>query len=133
MKGLAFSPMIEYAIGHGPKSPVFIPRTLAAEAIQEPFVEWRGTTAALAKTEEQFERFRFPPSDDHPGIRMVWNENGSQPGSWGHGYGWLEALRNPRIEMVVGVTNRTEAQIVGGKVAAQVAASNLGGSSDDGG
>ncbi len=101
--GVAMNPMIEYAIGKGPTSPVFIPRTLAAEAIQEPFVEWRGTTAALAKTEEQFERFRFPPSDDHPGIRMVWNENGSQPGSWGHGYGWLEALRNPRIEMVVGV------------------------------
>jgi trimethylamine-N-oxide reductase (cytochrome c) len=34
---------------------------------------------------------------------MVWNENGSQPGSWGHGWNWLEALQNPRIEFVVGV------------------------------
>ena len=34
---------------------------------------------------------------------MVWNENGSQPGSWGHGWKWLEALRNERIECVVGI------------------------------
>lgn len=101
--GLVMSPMIEYAIGHGPKSPVFIPRTLAAEAIQCPSVEWRGTTAALAKTEDQFNHYRYPPNDDHPGIRMVWNENGSQPGSWGNGWNWLEALRNPRIEFVVSV------------------------------
>lgn len=101
--GLAMNPMIEYAIGKGPKSPVFVPRTLAAEAIQCPLVEWRSTTAALAKTEDQFNHYRFPPNDDHPGIRMVWNENGSQPGSWGHGWNWLEALRNPRIDFVVGV------------------------------
>ena len=103
MKGLALSPMIEYAIGKGPKSPVFIPRTLAAEAIQCKKVEWRSTTAALAKTEDQFNHYRFPPTDDHPGIRMVWNENGSQPGSWGHGWNWLDALQNPKVEFVVGV------------------------------
>jgi len=102
-KGVAMNPMIEYAIGKGPKSPVFVPRTLAAEAIQCPSVEWKSTTSALAKTEDQFNSYRFPPRDDHPGIRMVWNENGSQPGSWGHGWNWLEALRNPRIELVVGI------------------------------
>jgi trimethylamine-N-oxide reductase (cytochrome c) len=102
-RGIALNWMIEYAIGKGPKSPVFVPRTLAAEAIQCPPIEWRSTTAALAKTEDQFNRYRFPPNDDHPGIRMVWNENGSQPGSWGHGWNWLEALRNPRIEFVLGV------------------------------
>jgi len=101
--GIALSPMIEYAIGKGPKSPVFIPRTLATEAIMCPRVEWRGTTAALAKTEDQFKHYRFPPSDDHPGIRMVWNENGSQPGSWGFGYQWLEALQNPKVDFVVGI------------------------------
>ncbi|MDP6623640.1 MAG: molybdopterin-dependent oxidoreductase [Alphaproteobacteria bacterium] len=101
--GVAMNPMIEYAIGKGPMSPVFIPRTLATEAIQNPSIKWRGTSAALAKTDDQFTQYRFPPGDDHPGIRMVWNENGSQPGSWGHGWNWLEALRNPKIEMVVGV------------------------------
>ena len=102
-KGVAMNPMIEYAIGKGPISPIFVPRTLAAEAIQCSSVEWRGTTAALAKTEDQFEQYHFPPDSDHPGIRMVWNENGSQPGSWGHGWDWLEALQNPKIEFVVGV------------------------------
>ena len=51
-------------------------------------IAWRSTTAALAKTEDQFNSYRFPPSDDHPGIRMVWNENGSQPGSWGFGWNY---------------------------------------------
>jgi trimethylamine-N-oxide reductase (cytochrome c) len=101
--GLALNPMIEYAIGRGPKSPVFIPRTLATEAILYPSIEWRGTSAALAKTEDQFNHYRFPPTDNHPGIRMVWNENGSQPGSWGYGWKWLDALRSPQIEFVVGI------------------------------
>ena len=101
--GIALNPMIEYAIGKGPKSPVFIPRTLATEAIVLPSIEWRGTSAALAKTEDQFNHYRFPPSDQHPGIRMVWNENGSQPGSWGYGLKWLEALQNPKIDFVVGI------------------------------
>jgi trimethylamine-N-oxide reductase (cytochrome c) len=102
-RGLALNPMIEYAIGKAPKSPVFVPRTLAAEAIHCEQVSWRSTTSALARTEEQFRTYRFPPRPDHPGIRMVWNENGSQPGSWGHGWSWLEALRHPRIELVVGI------------------------------
>lgn len=101
--GIAMNWMIEYAIGHGPISPVFIPRTLAAEAILDGQVNWNGTTAALAKTEDQFKKYRFPPDENHPGIRMVWNENGSQPGSWGHGWKWLEALRSPQIEFVVGI------------------------------
>ncbi len=101
--GVAMNPMIEYAIGKGPTSTLFVPRTLAAEAIQCPSIEWRSTAAALAKTKEQFDSYRYPPSDDHPGIRMVWNENGSQPGSWGHGWSWLEALQNPKIEFVLGI------------------------------
>ncbi len=102
-KGLALNPMIEYAIGKGPVSPVFVPRTLAAEAILNNTVEWKSTTSALAKTEDQFTSYRFPPRPDHPGIRMVWNENGSQPGSWGHGWNWLNALCDPKIECVVGI------------------------------
>jgi molybdopterin guanine dinucleotide-containing S/N-oxide reductase-like protein len=102
-KGMALSSMLEYALGKAPKSNVFVPRTLVTEAIKSGSVEWRGTTAALAKTEDQFKQFHFPPRPDHPGIRMVWNENGSQPGSWGSGWAWLEALRNPKIDFVLGV------------------------------
>lgn len=101
--GIPVNPMIEYAIGKGPTSPVFIPRTLAAEAILRPPIEWQGSSAALAKTEDQFTRYRFPPRDTHPGIRMVWNENASQAGSWGHGWKWLEALRCPTVDFVVGI------------------------------
>ena len=102
-KGIALNPLIEYAIGKGPKSPVFVPRTLATEAILCPEIKWRGTSAALAKTEDQFVQYHFPPSKDHPGIRVVWNENGSQPGSWGYGLKWFEALRSLQIEFVVGI------------------------------
>ncbi len=101
--GLAMNPMIEYAIGKGPTSPVFVPRTLAAEAILRSPIEWRGSSAALARTEDQFTRYRFPPHDGHPGIRVVWNENASQAGSWGYGWKWLEALRSPTVEFVVGI------------------------------
>lgn len=101
--GIAMNWMIEYAIGKGPKSPVFIPRTLATEAVSGLPIEWRGTSAALAKTEDQFKLYRFPPKDGHPGIRVVWNENASQPGSWGHGSKWLDALRSPQVEFVVGI------------------------------
>lgn len=101
--GIAESPLIEYAIGKGPMSPSFVPRTLASDAILNAPVEWQGTSAALAKAADQFETFRFPPSEDHPGVRVVWNENGSQPGSWGNGYRWLEALRQPQVEFVVGI------------------------------
>jgi trimethylamine-N-oxide reductase (cytochrome c) len=101
--GVPMNPMIEYAIGKGPTSPVFVPRTLAAEAILRPPIAWRGSSAALAKTEDQFTPYRFPPHDAHPGIRMVWNENGSQAGSWGHGWKWLEALRCPTVDFVVGI------------------------------
>lgn len=101
--GVAFSPMIEYAIGHGPKSPVFIPRTLATEAILAPSIKWKSTSAALIGADDQFKSYHFPPDENHPGIRMIWNENGSQPGSWGNGWQWLEALRSPKIDFVVGI------------------------------
>jgi anaerobic selenocysteine-containing dehydrogenase len=101
--GVAANWMLEYAIGKGPRSEVFIPRTLATEAIMRPSIEWKSTTAAFAKVEDQFKTYRFPPRESHPGIRMVWNENGSQPGSWGHGWKWLEALRSPRLDFVLGI------------------------------
>ena len=102
-RGMATSTMLEYAIGKAPKSDVFIPRTLVTEAIRNGSVSWRSTTAAFAKTEDQFNQYKFPPRPDHPGIRMIWNENGSQPGSWGAGFAWLDALREPKIEFVLGI------------------------------
>ena len=100
--GIAMSPLIEYAIGHGPSSSLHVPRTLIADALLHPPVSWRGTAAALAGTRDQFERYEFPPKG-HPGVRLLWNENGSQPGSWGNGWKWLDALRQPQLDFVVSI------------------------------
>lgn len=101
--GIAMTPLLEYAIGKGPMSPSFVPRTLASDAILHPPVEWNGNAAALSSSLDQFESYRFPPNDEHPGVRVIWNENGSQAGSWGHGAAWLQALREPSVEFVVGI------------------------------
>lgn len=101
--GVPINPLLEYAIGKAPKSATFIPRTLVADAILDPPISWKGTTAAFASTEEQFKTYRFPPRENHPGIRMIWNENSSQSGSWTHGSKWIKALRSPKIEFVVSI------------------------------
>ena len=66
-------------------------------------MEWQSTTAALIGTADQFKKYRFPPTPDHPGIKMIWNENGSQPGSWGNGYDWLRSLQSDQVDFIVGV------------------------------
>ena len=101
--GVPFNPVLEYAIGRAPKSPVFVPRTLVADAVLNPPVSWRGSTAALADSEDQFKAYQFPPAPDHPGIKMIWNENGNQVGSWTHGRRWIDALRHAGLEFIVGV------------------------------
>jgi trimethylamine-N-oxide reductase (cytochrome c) len=47
--------------------------------------------------EDLFVKYRYPPTDDHPGIRMIWNENGCYTTCW-HGYEFIDAVRNPKIE-----------------------------------
>ena len=102
-EGIPLNPLIEYAIGKGAKSPVFIPRTLVDDAILKPPIQWRGSSAALAETGDQFVKYKFPPNGEHPGIRVIWNENGNQPVSWTYGRKWIDALRDPKIEFVVGI------------------------------
>lgn len=102
-EGIPLNPLIEYAIGKGAKSPVFIPRTLVDEAILDPPVHWKGSTAALAETSDQFVKYSFPPSKEHPGIKLIWNENGNQPVSWTYGKKWIEALRRNQIDFVVSI------------------------------
>lgn len=102
-EGIPLNPLIEYAIGKEAKSPVFVPRTLVDIAIQNPPIQWKGSSAALAETSDQFVRYRFPPNEEHPGIRVIWNENGNQPVSWNYGKRWVEALRNPKIDFVVSI------------------------------
>ncbi len=101
--GIPLNQLIEYAIGKNAKSPVFIPRTLVDEAILNPPISWTGSSAALAETEDQFKKYTFPPGPNHPGIRVIWNENGNQPVSWTYGRKWIDALRDPKIEFVLGI------------------------------
>lgn len=101
--GIPLNQLIEYAIGKEPKSPVFIPRTLVDEAILNPPVEWTGSSAALADSEDQFKKYRFPVKGNSPGIKVIWNENGNQPVSWTYGRRWIDALRNEKIEFVLGI------------------------------
>lgn len=110
--GIPLNQLIEYAIGKGAKSPVFVPRTLVDEAILNPPIHWKGSSAALAETEDQFREYRFPPGKDHPGIKVIWNENGNQPVSWTYGRKWIDALRNPEIRFVVGIHPWLENDIV---------------------
>lgn len=102
-EGIPLNQLIEYAIGKGAKSPVFIPRTLVDEAILAPPIRWTGSSAALAETEDQFRKYSYPPNKDHPGIRMIWNENGNQPVSWTYGRRWIDALRGEKIGFVLGI------------------------------
>ncbi len=102
-EGIPLNPLIEYAIGKEAKSPVFIPRTLVDEAILNPPIQWKGSTAALAETSDQFVKYSFPPDANHPGIRLIWNENGNQPVSWTYGKKWIDALRNSQIDFAVAI------------------------------
>ncbi len=110
--GVPFNPIVEYAIGRAPKSEVFVPRTLVADAVLNPPIAWNGSTAALATSEDQFTAYQFPPRKDHPGIKMIWNENGNQTGSWTHGSKWIDALRSSGIEFVLGIHPWLENDVV---------------------
>lgn len=81
----------------------FIIKTLVAEAILNPPVYWYGSGSILAPREDQFNLYRYPPSDDHPGIRMIWNENNCMTACWNYGYKMIEAFRNPKIEFIVSI------------------------------
>ena len=102
-EGIPLNPLIDYAIGKEAKSPVFIPRTLVDDAILKPPIHWQGSSAALANSDDQFVKYHFPPDEKHPGIRMIWNENGNQPVSWTYGRKWIDALRSPNIDFVVSI------------------------------
>ncbi|MGC8543694.1 MAG: molybdopterin-dependent oxidoreductase [Vulcanisaeta sp.] len=101
--GVFRNPLIGYVLIKEPKSPSFVPRTLVADAILNQVICWQGSTAMLSPADDQFKKYCFPPRPDHPGIRIIWNENGSQANSWGYGAKWIKALRGPKVEFVVAI------------------------------
>ncbi|MEM2273157.1 MAG: molybdopterin-dependent oxidoreductase [Candidatus Bathyarchaeia archaeon] len=79
-------------------------KTLVAEAILNPPVYWYGKNTIVCSGDDQFKLFRYPPRDNHPGIKMIWNENSCLTQCWNHGYRMIEAFRSPKIELIVSVT-----------------------------
>ncbi|MEM3550716.1 MAG: molybdopterin-dependent oxidoreductase [Candidatus Bathyarchaeia archaeon] len=72
-------------------------KVLVPDAILNPPVSWWCSGCQFNKAEDLFVKYRYPPRDDHPGVRMIWNENSCYTTCW-HGYQFIEAIRNPKIE-----------------------------------
>lgn len=72
-------------------------KTLVPDVILNPPVTWQCSGAIFNTAEDLFVKYRYPPKDDHPGIKMLWNENGCYTTCW-HGYRFIDAIRNPKIE-----------------------------------
>jgi len=81
--------------------PLILIKTLVPDAILNPPITWWCSGGILnfcvTKENDMFVKYRYPPSDDHPGIRMIWNENGCYTTCW-YGYKFIDALRSPKIE-----------------------------------
>ncbi|MEM2613472.1 MAG: molybdopterin-dependent oxidoreductase [Nitrososphaerota archaeon] len=78
-------------------------KTLVPDAILNPPVKWKCVGSIVAPREDLFTEYRYPPRDDHPGIRMIWNENSCWSVCWVNGYRFLEAMRSPKIEFIVAI------------------------------
>ncbi|BBE42026.1 molybdopterin-dependent oxidoreductase [Conexivisphaera calida] len=78
-------------------------KTLVPDAILNPPVEWYGSGSIVAPTRDQFNRYVYPPTGDHPGIHMIWNENASVTTCWNGGWRWIQAYRDPRVEFIVAI------------------------------
>ncbi|MEM0049678.1 MAG: molybdopterin-dependent oxidoreductase [Candidatus Bathyarchaeia archaeon] len=87
----------KYAFKVQPPPAVPLIKTLVPDAILNPPVRWWCSGAQFNVVEDLFVKYKYPPRDDHPGIRMIWNENACYTTCW-HGYKFIEALRNPKIE-----------------------------------
>ncbi len=107
--GAPVNPVMSYSYELVPGEPIYPPpkgaipliKTLVPDAILNPPVEWYGSGSIIAPTQDQFNKYRFPPTDDHPGIRMIWNENSSALTCWNDAWRWAEAFRSPTVEFIV--------------------------------
>ncbi|MEM1837866.1 MAG: molybdopterin-dependent oxidoreductase [Candidatus Bathyarchaeia archaeon] len=90
-----YTPPSKYS--HYPPIGVPLIKTLVPDAILNPPVKWWCHGSIFNVKEDLFKEYRYPPREDHPGIRVIWNENGCYTSCW-HGYKFIEALRSPKIE-----------------------------------
>ena len=92
-----YIPRTAYAFKVQPPPAIPLIKTLVPDAILNPPVTWWCSGAQMNTMQDLFVKYRYPPVDGHPGIRMIWNENGCYTTCW-HGYQFIEALRSPKIE-----------------------------------
>jgi len=98
----SYVPRTEYAFVKMKPPAISLIKTLVPDAILNPPIRWQGSGEQHSHTEDMFEKFRYPPTDEHPGIRMIWNENNCYTTCW-HGYKFIEALRSPKVEFHLAV------------------------------
>ncbi|MEM1586798.1 MAG: molybdopterin-dependent oxidoreductase [Candidatus Bathyarchaeia archaeon] len=94
---------LRYANSVEPHPAIPLIKVLVPDAILNPPVVWWCSGAQFNRAEDLFVKYRYPPTDDHPGIRMIWNENCCYITCW-HGYKFIEALRSPKIEFHLAIT-----------------------------
>jgi trimethylamine-N-oxide reductase (cytochrome c) len=87
----------DYANRAYPPPAVPLIKVLVPDAIMRPPLKWWCSGSQLNRVEDLFVEYKYPPRDDHPGIRAIWNENACYTTCW-HGYQYIEALRSPNIE-----------------------------------
>ena len=100
-KGVPVQALRSYTANMPRKEAIPLIKTLVPDAILNPPVEWYGSGSIIAPTKDQFNKYRFPPTPDHPGIRMIWNENSSALTCWNDAWKWAEAFRSPTVEFIV--------------------------------
>ncbi|MEM2103513.1 MAG: molybdopterin-dependent oxidoreductase [Candidatus Bathyarchaeia archaeon] len=86
-----------YAFKVQPSPALQLIKVLVPDAILNPPVTWWCSGAQFNTMDDLFVKYKYPPFDGHPGIRMIWNENGCYTTCW-HGYPFIEALRSPKVE-----------------------------------
>ncbi len=78
----------------------FIPKTLIAEALLNPPLEWWGTSLAGWPREDQFNRYQYPVEGCSE-IHMIWTDSPCWDTCWNSGNRLHEAMRDPKIEFIV--------------------------------
>jgi trimethylamine-N-oxide reductase (cytochrome c) len=78
----------------------FIPKTLIAEALLNPPLEWYGTSLAGWPREDQFNHYQYP-AEGCSEIHMVWSDSPCWDTCWNSGNRLYEAFQGEKIETIV--------------------------------
>ena len=77
-----------------------LPKTLVADAILNPPLEWYGTTLLAASRENQFVKYTYP-AEGCSEIHMIWTDSPCWITCWNGGNRLVEAVRKPQVEFIL--------------------------------